>query len=53
MKLAHDPFIRIRERRKQIEFRLYDEKRQQIKLGDIIIFTQIDWNVNTISKETL
>ena len=51
MKLAHDPFIQIWERRKQIEFRLYDEKRQQIELGDIIIFNQIDRN--TIPKETL
>ncbi|VVB59633.1 ASCH domain protein [uncultured archaeon] len=38
MKLHESPFERIMSGKKTIEVRLYDEKRQQINLGDIIIF---------------
>ena len=38
MKLNESPFERIKNGTKTIEFRLYDEKRQQIKIGDTIIF---------------
>ena len=38
MKLKESPFERIKNGTKKIEFRLYDEKRQQIKIGDTIKF---------------
>jgi ASC-1-like (ASCH) protein len=38
MKLADEPFQAIKAGRKIIESRLYDEKRQQIQLGDTLIF---------------
>ena len=36
MKLNESPFERIKNGTKTIEFRLYDEKRQQVKVGDKI-----------------
>ena len=45
MKLNESPFERIKNGTKTIEFRLYDEKRQQIKIGDKIEFTKLpDYN---------
>lgn len=41
MKLNESPFERIKNRTKTIEFRLYDEKRQQIKVGDKIEFSKL------------
>lgn len=41
MKLKDDPFNKIASGRKTIELRLYDEKRQAIKVGDWIEFTKI------------
>ena len=38
MKLQEDPFERIKNGTKTVEFRLYDEKRQKIAIGDTIIF---------------
>ena len=38
-KLQHSPFEKIRCGEKTIELRLFDEKRQQIKVGDEIVFT--------------
>ena len=40
MKLNDSPFERIKNGTKTIEFRLYDEKRQQIKIGDKIEFSK-------------
>lgn len=39
MKLRHSPWERIASRRKTVELRLYDEKRQTIGIGDTIVFT--------------
>ena len=39
MKLNPGPFAMIKSGEKTIELRLYDEKRQQIKVGDSILFT--------------
>ena len=39
MKLHSSPFEKIKSGQKTIELRLYDEKRKQIKEGDIITFT--------------
>ena len=41
MKLNESPFERIKNGTKKIEFRLYDEKRQQIKIGDQIEFSKL------------
>ena len=41
MKLNESPFERIKNGEKTIEFRLYDEKRQQIKVGDKIEFSKL------------
>ena len=42
MKLRPEPFEKIRCRQKTIELRLFDEKRQQIKVGDRIVFTNTE-----------
>lgn len=47
MKLHSAPFAMIKSGEKTIELRLFDEKRQQIKVGDEIIFT------DTATGETL
>ena len=47
MKLRHKPFSMIKSGKKTIELRLFDEKRQQIKVGDEIVFA------NTQTGETL
>ncbi|MGM9879305.1 MAG: NUDIX domain-containing protein [Bacilli bacterium] len=41
MKLNESPFERIKNGTKKVEFRLYDEKRQQIKIGDKIEFSKL------------
>ena len=41
MKLQHMPFEAIREGRKTVELRLYDEKRQGVQVGDDIEFTDL------------
>lgn len=47
MKLNPTPFEMIKSGQKTIELRLFDEKRQLIKVGDEILFT------NTVTGETL
>ena len=39
MKLLKEPFCEIKEGRKNVEMRLYDEKRQGIAVGDIVVFS--------------
>ncbi len=41
MKSNESPFERIKNGTKTIEFRLYDEKRQQVKIGDKIEFSKL------------
>ena len=41
MKLQEDPFERIKNGTKTVEFRLYDEKRQSIQIGDEIEFSKL------------
>lgn len=41
MKLNENPFENIKNGTKTIEFRLYDEKRQKIKIGDKIEFSKL------------
>ena len=42
MKLHSSPFEKIKSGEKTIELRLFDEKRQRIKVGDRIVFTNTD-----------
>lgn len=46
MKLQNDPFIKIKNKTKTIEMRVYDEKRRKINVDDLIEFT----NINTKEK---
>ena len=41
MKLQEDPFERIKNGTKTLEFRLYDEKRRTIQIGDEIEFSKL------------
>lgn len=41
MKLKESPFERIKNETKTVEFRLYDEKRSKIKIGDQIEFSKL------------
>ena len=41
MRLKESPFERIKNGTKTIEFRLYDEKRKQVKIGDQIEFSKL------------
>ena len=47
MNLTPSPFAMIKSGQKTVELRLFDEKRQQIKVGDTIVFT------NTATGEAL
>lgn len=42
MKLKNEPYNSILYGNKNIEMRLNDEKRQKVKVGDYIVFTNID-----------
>lgn len=42
MKLKQEPFEKIRNGDKTIELRLYDEKRQQVQIGDFIEFSLME-----------
>ncbi len=50
MKLATGPYNNIALGRKVIESRLFDEKRQQIAIGDIIIFSENDKPENSVTS---
>lgn len=51
MKLLPTPFEQIRSGRKTIEMRLYDEKRQLVKIGDEITFTNLGNESETITAK--
>lgn len=46
MGLYHQPFLAIKNGTKKIEVRLHDEKRAQLKVGDVINFTDLDTDEN-------
>lgn len=52
MKLNSQPFRMIKNGRKTVELRLYDEKRRKLKLGDKIIFESLE-NGETITVTVL
>ena len=53
MKLNESPFERIKNGTKTVEFRLYDEKRKQIKIGDKIEFLKLPELQETILVEVI
>ena len=53
MKLKESPFERIKNGTKTVEFRLYDEKRRKIKIGDQIEFSKLPDLQETILVDVL
>ena len=53
MKLQESPFERIKNGTKTVEFRLYDEKRSRIKIGDQIEFSKLPDLQETILVDVL
>lgn len=53
MKLQENPFERIKNGTKTVEFRLYDEKRSKIKIGDQIEFAKLPDLQETILVDVL
>ena len=53
MKLQESPFERIKNGIKTVEFRLYDEKRSKIKIGDQIEFAKLPDLQETILVDVL
>lgn len=53
MKLQESPFERIKNGTKTVEFRLYDEKRRKIKIGDQIEFSKLPDLQETILVDVL
>ena len=51
MRLAQNPFMKIREGGKIIEARIFDKKRQDINIGDFIEFARSDNPTKTILTE--
>ena len=52
MKLYDEPYRRIDNGEKNIELRLYDEKRKLINVGDYITFTNIETGEQLVAKCT-
>ena len=48
MKLTTEPFLMMESGQKTIELRLYDERRRQISVGDVIRFSDVDNPLKTI-----
>lgn len=53
MKLQPSSFNKIKKGKKIIEVRLYDEKRQSIKIGDVIEFKREPEQTETIKSEVI
>jgi ASC-1-like (ASCH) protein len=53
MTLFKEPFNKIRDKQKSIEVRLNDEKRQNIKVGDIITFYKLPQKTETVTVKVL
>ena len=53
MNLLKEPYIEIKEGRKTVEMRLYDEKRRGIAAGDLIIFSCMALGGEEICTEVL
>jgi ASC-1-like (ASCH) protein len=53
MRLHSEPFEKIKNGTKQIEMRLFDEKRSLINLGDTIIFSERDNSQNKLEARVV
>ena len=53
MKLRNSPFRKIQKGLKTIELRLYDEKRQKVKVGDQIEFTNLEDRTQKIPTQVV
>jgi len=53
MKLQSGPFDSIKSGQKTIEVRLYDEKRSEVKLGDVIIFKREPEQTEIVRAEVI
>ena len=53
MKLTAEPYEQTLAGTKTIEMRLYDEKRQQVRVGDQIVFTKIGGENESFTAEVL
>ena len=53
MKLRQGPFSMIKSGKKTIELRLYDEKRQQISVGDVIRFVNTQDEKDVLVAEVM
>ena len=50
LKLQEKPFLLIKSGQKTVEMRLYDEKRRNIKIGDEIVFRNINTDEEIITR---
>ena len=50
MKLFNEPYEQIKIGKKDIELRLFDEKRQLVKIGDLISFKNINTNEEIVAE---
>lgn len=53
MNVSTEPFLKIARKEKVIESRLYDEKRQQIKVGHEIIFSENEHPKNNVRTRAI
>lgn len=53
MSLNSAPFEKIKNGKKSIEIRLYDEKRRNVKIGDMIIFIKLPEKTEKIKVEVV
>ncbi len=53
MKLLEKPFNKMLDGSKDIEFRLYDEKRKKIQIGDIIEFSKLPNLIEKLEVEVI
>lgn len=53
MKLLERPFNEILDGSKEVEFRLYDDKRQEIKIGDTIEFSKLPDLIEKLNVEVI
>lgn len=53
MKLLEKPFNKMLDGSKEIEFRLYDDKRKEIQIGDIIEFSKLPDLIEKLNVEVI
>lgn len=48
MRLAEEPFGWVKEGKMSIETRLFDEKRRKVEIGDMIVFSKLNGETETV-----